>query len=320
MLLYGLLVLSICRASLRISRGQPLNFYVGRADLDRRLRHLSVINFRERDMNQPQPINPAEMYENYFVPAMFLPWASILLRQAAPQSGEKVLDVACGTGIVARQVAPLIGASGQVVALDMNPAMLGIARTRPVPPGATITWQEGNAMALPFPDGAFDLTLCQHGLQFFPDRALAVREMRRVLALKGRALVIVWQSLAQHPVFEALMKSVARHLSLPIAAVITPFALHDAEELTSLFMASGFSKVELLSESIMVRFPEPARFVPLAVASSAAAVPAFAQLQTPARAALLETVQADVEPVLRNYRDANAVSFPMFAHIVVATT
>ena len=161
-------------------------------------------------MNQPQPINPAEMYENYFVPAMFLPWSSILLSQAAPQSGERVLDVACGTGIVASQTAPLVGTSGQVFALDMNPAMLGVARSRPVPPGAPITWQEGNAMALPFPNGAIDLVLCQHGLQFFPDRTVAVRKMHRVLTPKGRALAIVLQALAQHPVFEALMESVAR--------------------------------------------------------------------------------------------------------------
>lgn len=270
-------------------------------------------------MNQPQPRNPAETYEHYFVPAMFLPWATILLRHAAPRSRERVLDVACGTGIVARQAAPLVGADGQVVALDMNPAMLAVARALPAPSGATINWQEGNAMALPFPDGAFDLVLCQHGLQFVPDRAVAVREMRRVLAPRGRALVIVLQALARHPVFEALMESVARHLSLPISAVMTPFVLHDADELRTLFTAAGF-KVDILPESTTVRFPEPERFVPLAVTSSAAAVPAFAQLQAPARAALLETVRAEVEPVIRKYRDTDAVTFPMFAHIVVATT
>jgi ubiquinone/menaquinone biosynthesis C-methylase UbiE len=270
-------------------------------------------------MNQPQPGNPAETYENYFVPAMFLPWAAILLRHAAPQPGERVLDVACGTGIVARQAAPLVGVDGQVVALDMNPGMLAVARALPAPFGATITWQEGNAMALPFPDGAFDLVLCQHGLQFVPDRGVAVRETRRVLAPRGRALAIVLQALAQHPVFEALMESVARHLSLPISAVMTPFALSDANELASLYTAAGFKKVDIVPESTTVRFPQPERFVPLAVISSAAAVPAFAQLQAPARAALLETVRVEVEPVIRKYRDASAVTFPMFAHIVVAT-
>ena len=175
-------------------------------------------------------------------------------------------------------------------------------------------------MALPFPDGAFDVALCQHGLQFVPDRAGAVREMRRVLAPGGRALVIVLQALARHPVFEALMESVARRLSLPVSAVMTPFALCDAEELRTLFTGAGFKKVDILPESTTVRFPEPERFVPLAVTSSAAAVPAFAQLEAPARAALLETVRDEVEPTIRRYRDANVVTFPMYAHIAVATT
>jgi hypothetical protein len=99
-----------------------------------------------------------------------------------------------------------------------------------------------------------------------------------------------------------------------------PFALCDADELGSLYTAAGFKKVEILPESTTVRFLEPERFVPLAVTSSAAAVPAFAKLQTPARAALLEAVRVEIEPVIRRYRDADAVTFPMFAHIAVATT
>ncbi|MCP8686544.1 class I SAM-dependent methyltransferase [Marinobacterium sedimentorum] len=270
-------------------------------------------------MNQPQSRNPAETYEHYFVPAMFLPWATLLLRHAAPQAGERVLDVACGTGIVARQAAPMVGADGQVVAIDMNPAMLAVARAQPVPSGATINWQEGNAMALPSPDGAFDVVLCQHGLQFMPDPVGALSEMHRVLAPGGRALVIVLQALGRHPVFEALMESVARQLSLPVSAVMTPFALHDADELRALCTAAGFKKVDILLESTKVRFPEPERFVPLAVSSSAAAVPAFAQLDAPARAALLEAVRVEVEPTVRKYSDADSVSFPMFAHIAVAS-
>ena len=268
-------------------------------------------------MTQPQPSNPAESYERFFVPAMFRPWAEILLRHAAPQPGERMLDVACGTGIVARLAASLVGASGQVVGLDMNPGMLEVARSVPQS-GATVKWQEGNAMALPFPDAAFDGVLCQHGLQFFPDRAGAVREMRRVLAPGGRAVAVVLQALERHPVFEALMVSVARQLALPVAAVTIPFVLCDAEELRDLFVAAGFDKVDIVPESITVRFPEPERFVPLAVTSSAAAVPAFAQLQAPERAALLETVRREVEPIVARHRDGDAVTFPMFAHVAVA--
>ena len=271
-------------------------------------------------MNHPQPLTPAETYEQYFVPAMFRPWAARLLSHASLQPGERVLDVACGTGVVARQAAPLVGLQGKVVALDMNPAMLAVARALPAPSGASISWLEGNATALPFPDAVFDVVLCQHGLPFVPDRAMAAREMRRVMAPGGRALVMVLRALSQHPVFEALMGSVASRLALPISAVMIPFSLPDADELAGLYVAAGFPTVHVVSESTPVSFVEPERFIPLAVISSAAAVPAFAQLQGPARVALLEGVRQDVEPILRNYRSASAVAFPMFAHIVVATT
>jgi ubiquinone/menaquinone biosynthesis C-methylase UbiE len=269
-------------------------------------------------LNQLQSGNPVETYENYFVPAMFLPWSTILIRHAVLQSRERVLDVACGTGIVARQVAPLVGVDGQVVALDLNPAMLATARALPTPTGATIIWREGNAMSLPFADGTFNVVLCQHGLQFVPDRAGAVQEMRRVLAPGGRALVIVLQALARHPVFQALMESVARHLSLPISSVTTPFDLWDADELRTLFTAAGFKNVDVLPESTTVRFSEPEHFVQLAVSSSAAAVPAFAQLEGPERVALLEAVRREVEPTIQTYRTPDVVAFQMFAHVAIA--
>ncbi|WP_338413757.1 class I SAM-dependent methyltransferase [uncultured Sphaerotilus sp.] len=266
-------------------------------------------------MNQPLPLSPAEMYERHFVPAMFRPWSALLLRHAAIQPGARVLDVACGTGIVAREAAPLVGEGGQVVALDMNPAMLAVGRSLPAPAGAAIDWREGNAMALPFADRSFDTVLCQHGLQFFPDRVGALREIRRVLATGGRVQVMVLQALALHPVFEVLMTAVAHHLELPIDAVMTPFDLPESEALRTLLVASGFPSAEVLPVSTTVRFPDAERFVPLAVASSAAAVPAFAQLTAPARAALLDAVRLDVEPMVARYRDAGGVAFPMWAHV-----
>ena len=174
-------------------------------------------------------------------------------------------------------------------------------------------------MALPYADASFDLVVCQHGLQFFPDRVAALREMRRVLAPGGRVLVMVLQALDRHPVFEALMTSVAAQLSLPIAAVTTPFALADAAELCALFASAGFEAVAVVPESTRVSFTEPDRFVQLAVTSSAAAVPAFAQLEGPDRASLLEAVRIDVDATLQTYREASAISFPMFAHVVSAT-
>ncbi|MDF2467310.1 MAG: Methyltransferase type 11 [Ramlibacter sp.] len=269
-------------------------------------------------MNQPPTANPAQVYEQYFVPAMFAPWATLLLRHAALEPGERVLDVACGTGVVARHAAPQVGNKGKVVGLDMNPAMLAVARSLPPPQGAHIEWQDGNAQALPFGDGSFDAALCQHGLQFFPDRLQAVREMRRVLAPDGRAVAIVLQGLDRHPVFQALMESVSRHFALPLAAVSTPFALCDADELRGLFSGAGFAGVDIRPETTTVRFADPQRFVPLAATSSAAAVPAFAQLENNARSALFDKVRADVDPVIARYRSEDALTFPMFAHVAIA--
>src|SRR5215470_6682796 len=121
----------------------------------------------------------AELYERYLVPAVTALWAADLVWRAAPQRGERVLDVACGTGVVARLAARTMGA-GHVVGLDINAEMLAVARAQPAGP-APIEWREASALQLPFPDRAFDLVLCQLGLQFFPDRARALQEMLRVL-------------------------------------------------------------------------------------------------------------------------------------------
>lgn len=266
-------------------------------------------------MSMPSSPNPADMYENYFVPAMFRPWATVLLSLATPKPGERVLDVACGTGVVARAAAPMVGAKGQVVGLDLNPAMLALARSLPAPPGAQIQWMAGNAVQLPFEDASFDAVLCQHGLPFFPDRTAAVCEMRRVLAPGGRALAVVLQSIAQHPVFETLMGSIARHLSLPITSVATPFAMSDAEQLRALFIAAGFKTTDIVAKSIVARFAQADRFVPLAVMSSAAAIPAFFGLLAPERAALIQAVAADIGPTVQQYRQGDTIEFGMFAHI-----
>src|SRR4051794_4440488 len=123
----------------------------------------------------------AEAYERVQVPAIFTGWATDLVSIADLRAGERILDVACGTGIVARLAAPRVAPAGHVVGVDVNAAMLTVARAQPQPAGAVIEWHQGDAAALPFPDAAFDVVLCQQGLQHMADRGAAVREMRRVL-------------------------------------------------------------------------------------------------------------------------------------------
>ena len=119
-----------------------------------------------------------ENYQRYFVPAIGGPFAADLIAEAALRSGERVLDVACGTGVVARLAAERVGPGGTVAALDLNPAMLSVARSLPST-GAAIRWYETSAESIPLPDTAFDVVLCQLGLQFVADKSAALREMRR---------------------------------------------------------------------------------------------------------------------------------------------
>ena len=110
-------------------------------------------------------LRAARAYDDYLVPNMFRPWARALLDHAALRPGERVLDLACGTGVVAREAAGRVGVHGQVSALDLNPAMLEVARSHTAAPGAPdIEWIEGSAQALPFADASFDVALCQQGL------------------------------------------------------------------------------------------------------------------------------------------------------------
>jgi ubiquinone/menaquinone biosynthesis C-methylase UbiE len=156
----------------------------------------------------------AELYQRYLVPAIASLWAADLIDRAAPRPGERVLDVACGTGVVARLAAERMG-SGRVVGLDINAGMLAAARSLSPGAGPSIEWYEGSALTMPFPDASFDLCLCQLGLQFFPDRPAAMREMFRVLQLGGRVALSVFSAIEHTPVTNALADASgrARHRS-----------------------------------------------------------------------------------------------------------
>ena len=126
--------------------------------------------------------NVPENYERYVVPSIFAPWAHDLIAAAALRPGERVLDIACGTGIVARTAARTLGSGASVVGLDLSAPMLAAARSAAKAEGVSVEWREGSAVKLPLADATFDVAFCQQGLQFFPDRPAALSEMYRVLA------------------------------------------------------------------------------------------------------------------------------------------
>lgn len=199
----------------------------------------------------------AEVYERYLVPAITALWAADLVKRAAPQPGEQVLDVACGTGIVARAAAGRMG-SGRVVGLDLNPGMLAVARSLPPGPGPSIEWHEGSVLNMPFPEGSFDVCLCQLGLQFFPDRAASLREMRRVLRTGGRLALSVLSALKDTAVTEALADALDRCIGPGASAVKrAEHGLCDPDELGELATTAGLIDVTVQGVPKTIRFPSP---------------------------------------------------------------
>ena len=199
-----------------------------------------------------------ESYERYFVPAIGGPLAHDLIAEAAIRPGERVLDVACGTGVVARLAAERVGVAGSVAALDINAAMLDVARTvnaSTVPP---IRWYESPAESMPLPDGAFDVVLCQLGLQFVADRTAVLREMHRVAAKGGRVLV----SVPRPSVFFGVLEDAfARRIPGAAAFVRTVFSLNDPVEVEQLFHGADFRDVNVRQYKKRLQFPAPRDFL-----------------------------------------------------------
>jgi len=258
-----------------------------------------------------------EVYERELVPAVFGMWAPILVELAQPRPSERVLDVACGTGVVARFAATLVGPSGTVVGIDLNPGMLSVARSVVSPDsrsGGHLQWQEASADKLPFPDDSFNVVYCQLGLQFFADRPAALREMRRVLGAEGRLALMVWRGIHESPGFAVLADALQRHVGQAAAAIMrAPFGLSNADELEALVRAAGFQNVAIQQRSGTVRFPSVERFVLSYVAGSPLAGP-VSQADDAARAALI----TDVRNALGRFTSNDDLAFPIAAHLLSA--
>ena len=244
--------------------------------------------------------NAAENYERYFVPAIASPVARDLVDRAALRAGERVLDVACGTGIVARLAAAQVGATGTVAGLDVNPGMLAVARSV-VPDETSVDWHEASAEAMPLPDGVFDVVLSQMGLQFIPDKAAALAEMHRVLAAGGRLVLNVPGPTP--PPLAVMADALASHIAPEVATFVhAVFSLHDPDELRELLGAAGFTDVVVDRPTRSLRVPPPRDFLWQYIHSTPMAG-ALARADDAARAAL----EADVVDGCRPYVDDGAL-------------
>lgn len=201
-----------------------------------------------------------ELYQRYLVPAITSKWAEDLVDRAQPRAGEDILDVACGTGVVARLASKRM-AHGHVTGLDFNKGMLAVARTLPSE-GAAINWIEGSALDLPFPAENFDLVLCQLGLQFFPDQGRALREIRRVLAPSGRVALSVYSPIERTPGANAFVLALDSILG-PEASKIKrgEHSFISPHQLNKRLIDAGFAGVEVQTVVRNIEFPSVRDYV-----------------------------------------------------------
>ena len=202
----------------------------------------------------------AQNYQRHFVPAIAEPVSVPLLAAAALRPGERVLDVGCGTGLIARLAAERVGPAGAVTAIDLSPDMIEVARATPAPAAPPIEWHAGDAVSLPFPDGAYDVVLCQMALMFMENRAAAVAEMRRVLKPGGR--VVVSTPGPMQPVFAALERAIVEHIGADLGMFVRAvFSMHDPDTVAALLREAGLQKVTGSVSRVRLRLPSPSDFL-----------------------------------------------------------
>lgn len=260
----------------------------------------------------------AELSERYLVPPVTLPWAGDLVGRVGLRPGDRVLDVACGTGAVARLAASAAGETGRVAAVDVNRGMLAVGRSLQAPPGAQIEWHEASADALPFGDGQFDVVLCQLGLQFFPNRPAALHEMRRVVATAGRVGASVYTAIDRNPAAHALADSVDTHLGKGASNTKrSEHSLADSYDLGRLFEAAGFASVRVETVTQSIHFASVEEWVEIQfVATPLAAL--VADRNPAERNRILGLVSAEVSEALASYASEKAFSFPQEANVALA--
>ncbi len=251
----------------------------------------------------------ADIYEEFFVPCLFGDWAPRVVGAAQVARGDRVIDVACGTGVLARAALEAAGPDGDVVGLDLNPGMLAVAR-RVAP---DIAWHEGRAEALPFEAGRFDAALSQFGLMFFEDRRAALLEMWRVLAPGGRLAVAVWGALEETPGYLAMVGLLDRLFGREAAdALRAPYNLGSTAALRDVVDAARIPDVRIDTLPGEARFPSIDAWVHVDVRGwTLADMIDDDQYQTLRRAANAE---------LAGFAGPDgSVAFPHGAHIVTAT-
>ena len=256
------------------------------------------------------PGSGPEIYEMVFVPAMMGEWAPRVMALANPQPGERVLDVACGTGALTRAVAKSIGPNGRVVGLDLSSEMLAVGCKITLDPSsaAPIEWREGDVSAIPIENETFDIVFCNFGLMFFPDRVAALKEMRRVLKPNGRLALAVWGSISKCPGQMAMKESWERHFTDHAGLFDAQHSLSDPETVLLLLQEAGFKDISVQPVMGVVRLASPGH-----LARSYGAM-AGIQADETTRTEVID----DISAALQSYAGAEGLEYPIEAILASA--
>ena len=256
-----------------------------------------------------------EAYEKYIVPAFSGAWARDIVDRANLSSGDRILDIGCGTGIVSRYAYQSMSESVSITGVDVNEIVLKKARDICSLDNIPIEWKQGYAEALPFTDAEFDVVLCQQGLQYFPDRPIALTEVNRVLASKGRVVFSVWRSLKYFPFYLALHKALEQYVSAEAASTLnSAFTLGDAAHLRELFKSAGFINIEILLAIKQMRYSPLTDFLIGSLAASPFGNDIF-ELKNSKRDEMFQSIHGSII----NYVDDHGLAAPMECYVVSAT-
>lgn len=258
-----------------------------------------------------EQIAGAWAYESLHVPALFRQWCPRILDAAGVSSGHRVLDVACGTGVLAREALKRIGPEGMVAGIDSGPGMLAVAAE--LAPEAE--WKVASAESLPYTEKSFDAVVSQFGLMFFSDRHQALREMVRVLRPGGRLVVAVWDSLENSDAYPIEVEILERLAGGAAAdALRAPFVLGDTGELVTLFEESGVASVAIQTETGTARFPNIRTMVEADLRGWLPVMDVFLEEQQ-----ILKILEASESALAHYLAEDGTVVFDAPAHIVTGT-
>ncbi|MGV7222286.1 MAG: class I SAM-dependent methyltransferase [Nitrospinales bacterium] len=251
-------------------------------------------------------------YEELLVPRIMIPCAEILLDQARVEKGQHVLDVACGPGTVTYLVAEKTGPEGNVTGVDISPEMLDIARSKISDPNSAPTeFIESSCAPLNVPDSAYDVVVCQHGLQFFPDRVESLKEMARAAQPNSIVAVAAWGAIEKNPVMNAIHQALQDSTSPEVADMMkAPFSMNDLPEIYQIFKDAGLKNIDIQGHTIPVTFEGGVS----QVGKCLEATPIASNLSEYQKITFKQELDARLEYLL----DGDSVKSTTFTHIILA--